>query len=51
MRTVAGADKIVVLEDGRIIQQGNPQQLQEQEGLYRRLTELQRQSESWQLNG
>lgn len=51
MRTVAGADKIVVLEDGRIVQQGNPQRLQEQAGLYQRMVELQRQSESWQLNG
>ena len=49
MRTVAGADHIVVLEDGHVAQQGTPAELMEQGGLYRRMVELQRESAQWQL--
>lgn len=49
MRTVAGADHIVVLEKGRVVQQGTPEELMEQGGLYRRMTELQRKTAQWKL--
>ena len=49
MRTVAGADHIVVLEDGHVAQQGAPAELLEQGGLYRRMVELQRESAQWRL--
>lgn len=49
MRTVAGADHIVVLEGGRVIQQGTPAELMEQDGLYRRMVELQNESARWRL--
>ncbi len=49
MRTVAGADHIVVLENGRIAQQGSPAELMEQGGLYRRMVELQSKSAQWTL--
>lgn len=49
MRTVAGADHIVVLEDGHVAQQGAPAELMEQGGLYRRMVELQRESAQWRL--
>ena len=49
MRTVAGADHIVVLEDGHVAQQGAPAELMEQGGLYRRMVELQSQSAGWRL--
>ena len=49
MRTVAGADHIVVLEDGHVAQQGTPAELMEQGGLYRRMVELQSESARWQL--
>ena len=49
MRTVAGADHIVVLEDGRVAQQGAPAELMEQGGLYRRMVELQNRSARWRL--
>ena len=49
MRTVAGADKIVVLKDGRVEQQGNPSELMAQGGLYRHMVDLQQKSAAWQL--
>ena len=49
MRTVAGADHIVVLEDGHVAQQGAPAELLEQGGLYRRMVELQSESAQWRL--
>lgn len=50
MRTVDNADKIVVLEDGRVAEQGSPAELRERpEGEYRRMLELQRESEAWML--
>ena len=51
MRTVAGADHIVVLKDGRVVQQGNPQELMAAGGLFRHMVELQSQSSQWQLSG
>lgn len=49
MRTVAGADRIVVLENGHVAQQGSPAELMEQGGLYRRMVELQQESAAWRL--
>ena len=51
LRTVAGADHIVVLENGRVAEQGTPAELMEKVGLYRRMVELQSHSAQWQLNG
>ena len=49
MRTVAGADHIVVLERGRVAQQGTPEELMRKGGLYRRMTELQKETAQWEL--
>ena len=49
MRTVAGADHIVVLKDGKVAQQGSPQELMAESGLFRHMVELQNQSARWQL--
>ena len=49
MRTVAGADHIVVLENGRVAQQGSPVQLMAEGGLYRRMVALQNESSQWKL--
>ena len=48
-RTVAGADHIVVLENGHVAQQGTPEELMEQGGLYRRMVELQKETARWKL--
>lgn len=49
MRTVEAADKIVVLSDGKVAEEGSPQELMEKVGLFHRMVELQRQSAKWQL--
>ena len=50
MRTVDNADKIVVLEGGRVVEQGSPAELREKpEGRYRRMLKLQRESAAWAL--
>lgn len=50
MRTVDNADKIVVLEGGRVVEQGSPATLREKpDGVYRRMLDLQRESASWSL--
>lgn len=49
MRTVTGADHIVVLENGCVIQQGTPEELMEQGGLYRHMVELQKETAQWKL--
>jgi ATP-binding cassette subfamily B protein len=40
LRTVMRADEIIVLDQGRVIQRGTHQELIQQEGLYRRIFEL-----------
>ncbi len=50
MRTVANADHLVVLEGGRVVQQGTPAALYAEGGLYRRMVDLQNASAEWQLN-
>ena len=50
MRTIAGADHVVVLDKGMVVQQGTPKELLAQDGLYRRLTELQKSSADWSLS-
>ena len=50
MRTVAGADKIVVLSDGKVEQMGSPDELVQFDGMYKRMAILQEQSASWSLS-
>ena len=49
MRTVAGADKIVVLSEGTVAEEGAPETLLEQNGLYARMVTLQTESQNWKL--
>ncbi|MFD3156860.1 ABC transporter ATP-binding protein [Haloimpatiens sp. FM7330] len=49
MRTIANADKIVVLADGYVSQQGKPKKLLEEGGLYKHMVELQTKSMDWSL--
>ena len=47
MRTVAGADKIVVLSDGVVAEQGAPDALYARNGQYTHMVDLQTESQSW----
>ena len=49
MRTVEAADKIVVLADGKVAEQGSPSELMAKRGLFHHMVELQRQSAGWKL--
>lgn len=49
IRTVANADKVVVLDKGRVVQQGTPEQLLKEDGLYQHLVELQNETLEWSL--
>ena len=49
MRTVAGADKIVVLKDGAVAEQGSPAQLLQEGGIFAHMVQLQTESQSWTL--
>ena len=49
MRTVAGADKIVVLADGVVAEQGSPNKLYAKNGLYTHMVDLQNGSQNWSL--
>lgn len=49
MRTIAGADKIVVLENGTVAEEGNHEELLAKKGLYNRLWSIQNQASDWAL--
>ena len=49
MRTVAGADKIVVLSDGVVAEQGAPDALYARNGQYTHMVDLQTESQSWAI--
>lgn len=50
MRTVMGADKVVVLEGGTVVEQGAPDDLVRREGgLFRRMVELQGAAADWRV--
>ena len=49
MRTVAGADKIGVLADGVVAEQGTPDELYKKNGIYARMVDLQSASGKWKI--
>lgn len=49
MRTVEAADKIVVLSDGRVAEEGSPAELLSRGGLFAHMAELQHRSAGWQV--
>ena len=49
MRTVAGADQVVVLSGGIVAEQGSPAELYARKGLYTHMVDLQSASQSWTI--
>lgn len=49
MRTVEEADKIVVLSEGRVAEEGTPAELIKKNGIFARMTKLQTESRNWVL--
>lgn len=49
MRTVAGADKIVVLSDGKVSETGTPDELMKKDGIFAHMLKLQTQGQNWNL--
>ena len=49
MRTVAGADQIVVLADGTVAEKGSPEALMQRDGLYAHMVKLQTESQGWTI--
>lgn len=49
MRTVAGADRIVVLKDGCVAEQGKPDELIQKNGIYSHMAKLQSKSQNWTI--
>ena len=47
MRTITGADKIVVLSDGIVAEQGAPEKLLNKNGIFKRMADLQLQGQNW----
>ncbi|GBF35438.1 ABC transporter ATP-binding protein [Desulfocucumis palustris] len=50
LKTVVTADNIIVLENGRIVEQGKHEALLSQQGLYARLWSLQQQTSGWNMS-
>lgn len=51
MRTVAGADKIVVLSGGKVAETGTPDELMKNDGIFAHMSKLQTQGQTWSLEG
>ncbi len=49
LRTVADADQILVLEDGRLAESGTHKELMEKKGLYQKLYSIQQESLGWSV--
>ncbi len=49
MRTVAGANKIVVLSDGGVAEQGSPKELLEKNGVFAQMVKLQTEGQNWSI--
>lgn len=50
MRTVSGADKIVVLSDGMVKESGKPDDLLKQGGIFARMVQAQTEGQKWTIS-
>lgn len=49
LKTIQNAEKIIVIDDGQIVQQGRHADLINQEGIYKRFVDIRKQSENFSL--
>lgn len=49
MRTVMGADHVVVLSEGRVAEEGSPSELLEADGIFAKMARLQGQASRWKM--
>ncbi|MEA4957515.1 putative ABC transporter ATP-binding protein [bioreactor metagenome] len=49
MRTISNADKIIVLNEGKIVEEGSPEELTEKNGLYKKMLDIQSKTGKWTL--
>ncbi len=49
LRTVAGADKIIVLDNGELVEEGTHESLLDRKGLYEKLYRIQQESLGWSV--
>lgn len=49
MRTITGADKIIVLSDGIVAEEGTPNELYSKKGLYAHMVDMQAISQNWKI--
>ena len=49
LSTVREADKIIVIDKGRIAEEGNHEELMKQEGIYKHFIEIRKKSIGWQI--
>ena len=49
MRTIAEADRIVVLKDGVVAEMGSPEELMKQNGIYKHMVSTQLAAAEWKL--
>ena len=49
MRTVSGADRIVVLKDGEVAEQGKPEELIKNDGIFAHMVRMQTESRNWTI--
>lgn len=50
LATIQNADKILVIDEGKVVQQGTHHELIEQEGIYKRFIEIREKAEGWRIN-
>ena len=50
LKTVRNASRILVVQDGRIVQQGTHEQLYQQEGIYKRFIGARTEAENWNIS-
>jgi ATP-binding cassette subfamily B protein IrtB len=49
LRTIVDADKIIVMNEGKVVEQGTHQELLDKEGLYNKLYSIQQESLGWSI--